>query len=353
MSTYANQLAQAWANHLAPREPDAPTVISTFAGCGGSSLGYSMAGFRELLAVEQDDNAVETFSLNFPGVPLLRDITEVTAEQVMEVTGVQPGELDVFDGSPPCQGFSMAGKRKLNDGRNSLFRDYVWLLRGLRPRAFVMENVPGMVRGKMKLVFAECLRELKASDYQVSARLVNSQWYGVPQSRERLIFIGVRDDLGISPSHPQPYSRVINAGEAIADVVNDPIELDMLRAAGRKYAAYKGWEKLRPGESLSKLSAKGSNFNGIKFKPNRPSYTIRKNDGCVGMAGAMHWAEKRRFTVAEFKRFGSFPDQFQFVGEYKDAVSRIGNSVPPFLMRAIAQHIRTELLTSQTIQEAA
>jgi len=153
---YQAILEAAWHQHLAPRESDAPTVISTFAGCGGSSLGYSMAGFRELLAVEWDDNAVATFRLNFPDVPVYHgDIAKLTIEECLQLAGVGPGELDVLDGSPPCQGFSTAGKRQLEDSRNWLFREYVRLLRGLKPRVFVMENVSGMVKGKMKLVFAE------------------------------------------------------------------------------------------------------------------------------------------------------------------------------------------------------
>ena len=190
--------------HLAPREPGAPTVISTFAGAGGSSLGYSMAGYRELLAVEWDNNAVETFKLNFPGVPVYHgDIAKLSVDECMKLAGLTgPRQLDVLDGSPPCQGFSTAGKRDFKDDRNQLFREFVRLLRGLQPKVFVMENVSGMVKGKMKLIFADILRELKASGYVVSARLLNAMWFGVPQSRERMIFIGVREDLGIAPSHP-------------------------------------------------------------------------------------------------------------------------------------------------------
>jgi len=171
-------------------------VISLFAGCGGSSLGYSMAGYRELLAVEWDDHAVETFRLNFPDVPVWHgDIADLSVEKCLELAGLRPEELDVLDGSPPCQGFSTAGKRKMDDGRNQLFREYVRLLRGLEPKVLVMENVSRMVKGKMKLIFAESVRELKASGYHVSARLMNAMYFGVPQSRQRMIFIGVREDL--------------------------------------------------------------------------------------------------------------------------------------------------------------
>jgi DNA (cytosine-5)-methyltransferase 1 len=193
---YPAHLQACWQGHLKPREPDAPTVISLFAGCGGSSLGYSMAGYRELLAVEWDDHAVETFKLNFPGVPIWHgDIAGLSVEECLRIAGLKSGELDVLDASPPCQGFSTAGKRKMDDGRNQLFREYVRLLRGLQPKVLVMEKVSGMVKGKMKLIFAEIMRELKASGYKVSARLMNAMYFGVPQPRERMIFIGIREDL--------------------------------------------------------------------------------------------------------------------------------------------------------------
>jgi len=200
----------------APKEEDAPSVISTFAGGGGSSLGYSMAGCRELLAVEWDDNAVTTLRANFPDLDICHgDIAKLSVAEVLERTGMQPGELDIFDGSPPCQGFSTAGQRRMDDDRNQLFREFVRLLRGLRPKVFVMENVSGMIKGKMKLVFVEILKELKASGYRVSARLLNAKYFHVPQSRERLIFIGVREDLDREPTHPRAESRPVTVGQAL------------------------------------------------------------------------------------------------------------------------------------------
>ena len=164
------------------------TVISTFSGCGGSSLGYKLAGGDVRLAVEWDDNAVATYRLNFPDTPIYHgDIAKLTADECWRLSGLKPGELDILDGSPPCQGFSTAGKRDFGDDRNQLFREFVRLLKDLQPRVFVMENVSGMVKGKMKLIFAECLRELKAAGYQVKARLLNAMYFDVPQNRARRI----------------------------------------------------------------------------------------------------------------------------------------------------------------------
>jgi len=109
-----------------------PTVISTFAGCGGSSLGYKWAGYKELLAIEWEDNAVQTFKLNFPEIPVWqRDICSVTGKEILDFCNIKRGELDLFDGSPPCQGFSTAGKRQVKDSRNDLFKEYVRLVNDL------------------------------------------------------------------------------------------------------------------------------------------------------------------------------------------------------------------------------
>lgn len=334
---YPAILNEAWQQHLAPRAGDAPTVISTFAGAGGSSLGYSMAGYRELLAVEWDDNAVATFKLNFSDVPVYHgDIAKLTVGEVLTRTGLQPGELDVFDGSPPCQGFSVSGKRMIDDERNQLFWEFVRLLRGLRPKAFVMENVPGMVKGKMKLLFADILKELKASGYRVSARVLNAMYFHVPQSRDRMIFIGMREDLGINPSHPLSQSKPITAGEAwVACTKEDAPKLSPQLA--RTIGKIPVWGS---GEDVTGNRM----FSTRRLDFNRPSRTLIKgNTG--SRACFVHPGEDRAITEAEAKRVGSFPDQFIFVGGYKHSMERIGNSVPPLFMRAIAAHIRQEIFS--------
>ena len=333
---YLPFLESCWQEHLAPREKNAPTVISTFAGCGGSSLGYSMAGFKELLAIEWDNNAVETFKLNFPDVPVYHgDIAKISVDQVLEMTGLKVGELDVFDGSPPCQGFSTAGKRQLSDARNQLFMEYVRLLRGLKPKVMVMENVSGMVKGKMKLVFAEILRELKASGYKVSVKLLNAMYFNVPQSRQRLIFIGVREDLGIEPSHPEAESYPITVMDAVLNLSDDSAE-----AFDRtpEYIAPL-LLRMKDGEVASKYSNGVRYFNHKRNWQNRPSRTILKTPDTY------HHKENRLLTKKEIKILTSFPTEFVFQGNLIDYYNRIGNSVPPLFMRSIAKHIRQTLLT--------
>lgn len=321
---YPALLNEAWAQAHAPREANAPTVISTFAGCGGSSLGYHMAGFRELLAVEWEQNAADTFRLNFPHVPLYHgDIAKLSVDECLRLAGVKPGELTVFDGSPPCQGFSTAGKREIGDARNQLFREYCRLLEGLRPRAFVMENVSGMVKGDFKIIFAEILRTLKRCGYRVKARLLNAMFYGVPQSRERMIFIGVREDIGREPSHPAGWSVPVIVREAFAGV-DQP---DSPKLTPHALAC---WRAALPGESVGKLKSVR------KLDASKVAGTLTKGGG---FREPLHFSEPRSASTAERKRIGSFPDGFKFTG-HQSAMERIGNSVPPLLMRSVAAHVR-------------
>lgn len=335
MIDYPAHLEAMWQKAIAPREPDAPTVVSTFAGGGGSLTGYMMAGYRDLLAVEWDDNAVATLRANYPDLDIYHgDIAKLTVDEVLRRTGLQPGELDILDGSPPCQGFSTAGKRIMDDPRNQLFREYIRLLRGLRPKVFVMENVSGMVKGKMKLLFAEILKELKASGYRVSAKLLNAMYFHVPQSRERMIFIGVRDDLGIEPSHPGAEARPVTVREAIAGC-NEVLVPPDWRPFNLNL-----WSRQKPGQS----GIGGKYFNHVRMDFGKPSPTIPKSTVFGGFAGLSHCTIPRSLNIGEIMRLGSIPDCYLLYGNYESRLNRIGNSVPPLFMEAIARHIRREIL---------
>ncbi len=349
---YLDTLQQAWAQHLAPRQADAPTVISTFAGAGGSSLGYSMAGFKELLAVECDRNAIANFKLNFPDVPVYQgDIADLSVREMLKLSALSPGELDLLDGSPPCQGFSTTGKRDFNDPRNYLFREYVRLLRGLKPKVLLMENVSGLVKGQMKLIFQEILEQLKESGYRVASQLLNAKYYGVPQSRERMIIIGVRNDLELMPTHPLPQTA---PPLTVADAWQDLADPGMYKVMGGKLAAIV--PLIRPGEGADDVhrrrGEKPNDFSLIRLHFNKPSNTIVKSiRPCL--SGLLHPAEDRFLGINELKRLNSLPDEFQLVGRYEEQWARVGNSVPPLFMRAIARHIRAQIFNSKVSQQAA
>jgi len=336
--SYVEQLGEAWKLHLADREIDAPTVISTFAGCGGSSLGYSMAGFRELLAAEWDDNAVAVFKLNLPDVPIYHgDIAKLTAERVLELTGLEKGQLDVLDGSPPCQGFSTSGKRKFDDSRNSLFMEFARLLRGLQPKTFVMENVSGMVKGVMKFIFVKVLKELKACGYQVRARLLNAKHYGVPQNRERVIFVGVRNDFGMDVSHPKGNLKILTMRDALAGL--SETEQDEAADHVWKVPAEKWIKLINKTKMGSRLVPKA-----FVIRPywDKPSPTQQHGLGNVPAprTSLLHPSQSRTLSIREMARCQSFPDEFRFINALMSGQSRIGNSVPPLFMRALANHVR-------------
>jgi len=306
-----------------------PTVISTFAGCGGSSLGYKLAGFKELLAVEWDDNAVETFKLNFPDVPVYHgDIAALSGDECLRLAGIHKGELDVFDGSPPCQGFSTAGKRKFDDPRNSLFNEYARLLTELQPRVFVFENVTGMVKGYMKQAYLQVIKTLRECGYKAKGEVMNAMYYNVPQSRERVIIVGVRNDLGIEPSHPKPQTKPMTVRQAFAGITGSG-DCPGMSAQYKQY-----WQEAGPGGSVGKQKSHK------RLLWDRPSFVLQK---AAGYGGVYHPSEPRPLSTIERKRLGSFPDDFRFTG-WNAAIERIGNSVPPNLMLAIATHIREKLL---------
>ena len=328
------------------------TVASTFAGGGGSSLGYRMAGFRVVYANEFVEAARETYRENADPRTVIdgRDIREVTAEDILARVGMKPGELDIFDGSPPCASFSLAGKRERHWGKeksysdrvqrtDDLFHEYARLLKGLQPKVFVAENVKGLLLGTAVGYFREIHAALEACGYRVEARLLNAKWLGVPQSRERTIFVGVRSDLGMAPVFPKPWPYFYTMLDAIpwlrrpskpGDV--EP-ETDIARfAVGRQ------WSRTRLGEYNDKYKQL------YRSHPDRPSCTISAEHGAPSIAGATHPFEKRKFSIAEVKRLCSFPDDWVVTGSYNKQWERMGRAVPPVMMRAIAETVRDEIL---------
>lgn len=203
-------------------------AVSSFSGCGGSSTGYRMAGYRMLWASEFIPAAQETYRANCAPYTLLdtRDIREVTGADLLADIGLGVGDIDLFDGSPPCASFSTNGNREKDWGKvkkysdttqrtDDLFFEFSRLIRETQPRTFVAENVAGLVKGAAKGYFKMILTDLKACGYQVTARVCGSAWLGVPQTRNRIIFIGVRNDLGMAPVFPKPLPYQYSVREAL------------------------------------------------------------------------------------------------------------------------------------------
>lgn len=355
------------------------TAASTFSGCGGSSLGYKMAGFKVAWASEFIPAAQETYRANHPDTILdTRDIRTVQPEEVLAALKMQPGDLDLFDGSPPCASFSTAGKResgwgkvkKYSDGAqrtDDLFHEFIRLVRGIRPKVFVAENVSGLVKGTAKGYFLEILAAMKASGYRVTCRVLDAQWLGVPQQRQRTIFIGVREDLGLDPVHPKPLPYRYSVRDAIPWIVkvsgNVNFEQRMhesnrpsptVSASGpsdnqsglveaetdiSRYAIGAEWDKMgKAGTQSDKY------FQLVRPALDSPCATITQRGGDNTVASVCHPTEKRKFTIAELRRICAFPDDFILTGSYAQQWERLGRAVPPVMMSHIAATIRDEIL---------
>jgi DNA (cytosine-5)-methyltransferase 1 len=327
-------------------------VASTFSGCGGSCLGYRMAGFRVAYANEFIEEAQRTYKANHPNSYLdTRDIREVTPEDVLEKAGVGRGELDILDGSPPCSAFSTAGKREAGWGKvktysdkaqrvDDLFFEYVRLIDGIRPKVFVAENVSGLVKGTAKGYFKQILAALKEPGYRVTCRVLDAQWLGVPQMRQRTIFVGVRDDLGLDPVHPAPLPYRYTVGEAVEGLPPGG-EAKWLKPGTD---THRYWVDTKPGAPLSdackELTGKNSFLTHTKQHPERPSNAVMQ----TMPPQVYHWKETRSLNLRELRRISSFPDDFELTGNFSQQWERIGRAVPPLMMSRIAGTIATEIL---------
>lgn len=313
-------------------------VVSTFAGGGGSCYGYQLAGYTVLWANEVVPAARDTYAANHPGTILDgRDVRQIQAADILAATGLARGELDLLDGSPPCQPFSTVGRREQGWGIKSahgdgthqiaddLFFEYIRLLDGLAPRAFVAENVSGLVKGTAKGYFKAILRGLRAAGYRVGARVLDARWLGVPQHRQRLFYVGLREDVagtGSGPPWPAPLPYSYSTREALDAPVIGQI----------------GNINFQPRWTTSDAPAAT-----ILTGRNRISglIAVRHDDGQSGPV------QRRHLTIAELRRICGFPDDYILTGTYDQQWARLGNAVPPPMTAAVAQALAPVLLAAR------
>jgi DNA (cytosine-5)-methyltransferase 1 len=326
-------------------------VFSLFSGCGGSCLGFEMAGFKIVGASEFVEEARKTYSLNHLGTPIDgRDIRDLKASDVFEIAGTD--QIDVLEGSPPCASFSTAGKRHNGWGEvkaysdteqrsDDLFFEFARLVNDIQPKVFVAENVKGLVTGSAKGYFKLILSRLKKCGYQVEARVVDASYLGVPQARQRVIFIGVRNDLNLPPTFPLPLKYRFNIADAMTD---DPSLIDSETGKDisfTQYAVYKEWQKLPLGGHSQRL------FSLCKPLYNKPCPTLVATGGNIGAGSVTHPQYPRKLNLKELRLLSSFPADFQLTGTYQQRYERIGRAVPPLMMKAIAETIHKEILLKQ------
>jgi len=345
-------------------------VVSLFAGCGGSSTGYRLAGGKVLGVNEFIEAARETYAANYPDVTIMpEDIRELKGEEILRRVGVKAGELDVLDGSPPCASFSMAGKREEHWGKkkqysetkqrtDDLFFEFARIIKETQPRVFVGENVKGLTLGKagdllgskQSGLFGEhedtILFHLEKLGYRVDYKVLNAADYGVPQTRERLFLVGVRGDLGVDPSFPSPTykGKWVTLRAALETLEQHAAEIDDA-AIPEKYEVYKYLKMMKPGESASKYHPKGSYFSLVRLEWDKPAGTVQQSHGAKSIAsGSIHPEENRKLSIPELRRISSFPDDFVLTGTFEQRWERIGRAVPPLLMKAIARNVWSNIL---------
>ena len=373
------------------------TVISTFAGGGGSSTGYRLAGGNILLINEFVEAAIETYSANFPDTKVLvDDIKKYSSEDFLNMAGIKKGELDILDGSPPCSAFSMSGSRekgwdkekKYSDGKiqvaiEDLFYEFISIAEGIQPKVIVAENVKGITFGKAIGKLNAFINEFEKIGYNVTYKVLNAADYGVPQGRERTIFICVRkdvcDDIGLSelninsifpvPTHithdewlelesklqkqADIKPKHISLKEAIDDVENDEEEVQMLLDFVQDSYQKKFIEPLpfnpkkptKPSDpQFRDWNPKGSCFNMIRPSPDLPSPTLTQQGQKRGMSGVFHPAANRKLTIKECKRIMAFPEDFKLTGDFDQQVERLGRAVAPLMYKEVAKSIYENIL---------
>ena len=336
-------------------------VFSTFSGCGGSSLGYKLAGYEVIGALECVPQARDAYAKNFPNTPILfKDIREVHGEDIFNLTGLKKGELDIMDGSPPCCPFSMQGVRDENWGKvvnyssikqrtDDLFFEYARLVNEVQPKVFVAENVKGLTVGKAKAVLDEILKTFQDYGYSVVYDVLNAENYGVPQARERCIFVGVRKDLvkkyKVRPSLPVPSFKKITTEEAIGDLIDKGSDMPLNEVDNRDVQLmhkffHAGTTQMDVKNIIEEQKLDHifeSNFYRDRWK--KPYYTIRQHH-----TRPFHPVVDRYMSIWEAKRIQTFPDDFILDDSPVKNWERIGRAVPPNLMKKISENIQKKIL---------
>lgn len=352
-------------------------VIDLFCGCGGFSKGFEEAGFNVCFGIDLWNDATITYKKNFPNAVVLNeDIQKVSGKQILDMCGMNAGEVDVIIGGPPCQGFSVSGKRMLDDERNKLYKSFVELVAEIKPKMFVMENVPGLIRLFNGQVGEQVIEDFTNIGFTVKHRILSADHYGVPQQRKRVFFVGVNNEIFANPDcyvYPTPFTGIgdlmpaITSKDAISDL--DFVPDNEVLGENIPYALppQNDYQRMMREGSLSILNhsitlhnAKtkeiiamvpdGGNYKDLpkelwstrkvhiawtRMDSKRPCFTID-----TGHNHHFHYRANRVPTVRESARIQSFPDKFEFIGIKTSQLKQVGNAVPPLLAKALAESIK-------------
>ena len=354
-------------------------VISTFAGGGGSSTGYRLAGGKILAINEFVEEARNTYRDNYPNTPILDgDIKELTGKDFLDLTKLKEGELDLLDGSPPCSAFSMCGTlaregtvhsdgfgktKQYSDGKTvtnieDLFFEFLRVADVIRPKTIIAENVEGLTVGEAKQYFNKIQNTFEDIGYQVVAKVHDCSQFGVPQRRRRVFFMGVRDDImdkvglnfmTLSSLFPEPNNSITTLQGAFDGLEYDKEEVDMLTTKWKETAYYKQTCVLMPRNPDRVITGtdyhpKGWHFNLKIASEFQPSPTITAMGATEKTAGVCHWNDDRKFTLGELKRVTSLPDDFKLTGKWAQKSERCGRMVPSLMMKSLAESMYNKVI---------
>lgn len=338
-------------------------IIDLFCGAGGLSYGFERAGYKVLLGIDNDKKALETFEANHNNAKIIcGDITNISYDDIKSVVGDQP--IDVIVGGPPCQGFSLSGPRNFDDPRNKLYLSYIRLVEEIKPRAFVIENVPGLVALFNGEVKKNIFKRFSKLGYNINFKIMCAADYGVPQKRKRVVFVGTK--IGEKAyEYPIPNDTVVTCEMALSDLspltneLGEDIQeyvckpMNEYQKAMRKnsskvhnHIAAIHSERVR---HIISLVPDGGNYKDLpdeyrnsrnfhvawtRFASNKPAPTID-----TGHRHHFHYKYNRVPTVRECARLQSFPDDFVFFGNKTQQFRQVGNAVPPLMAEQIARNL--------------
>lgn len=363
-NAYCQILAEIAKRHMIKR-PGAPTALSLFSGCGGFSLGFSAAGFQVKGYLELEPDLRKIYGVNFPeSIEIGGDINKVTDNRLGALR-TEIGSIDIIIGGPPCQGFSLSGKRKVDDPRNTLFKHYLRFVDAFRPRLAILENVRLLTSMKNPtggFVKDEISAEFLRHGYKIKFFEINAKDYGVPQHRERVIFVAVRSDVPHAPSLPEAtHGQIVNMlfstvspvrtfGDACSDLAyieSGDKSNDELHEAVKHPAHVVDWLwdvpegcSAHDNEDEDKRPPSGYNTTYKRQVWNEPASTVQTTFGMISGCRNVHPIATRALTIREAARIQSFPDSYKFVGSLGTIRTGIGNAVPPLFAYRLGIHAR-------------
>ncbi len=350
-----------------------PKAISFFAGCGGLCYGITAAGFNIVAANELIEDYRNIYLQNFPRTYFLsNDIKDISDSEIDRLLEEHP-DIDLFAGGPPCQGFSLAGKRNVKDKRNTLFQYYLKIANRVRPKVILMENVKlltSMRNPEGNLVKDEIIRTFSEIGYSGKFFIVNAADYAVAQNRERVLFIGIRKDLEMQPSIPAPlcggmdnlFSSSIpkyTFGDAVSDLEylesGEISKCDKLHKATNHPEHVIRWlynvpqgKSAHDNKEENMRPPSGYNTTYKRQVWNEPGCTVTTNFNMISGGNNVHPIATRALTIREALRLQSFPDSFKFVGKEGSIRTTIGNAVPPLLAFYIAKYLKETYIFSKS-----